>query len=313
MAPQHSPRSYNNMIKNVFLLSGMWGLGLGAAFVQIPSASLLLIQNGYDSISTVPLGLIMLLPSPCAVLIPKLITAFGEKKIFIVASILGVVGSQLQMSAVLTSQGAVELTLILIGASVQSLTYASSNNLRFAVAYFTKDHPDFLPKGTSFVPPSKNRESDELDETLDMLLIGAEDERNENTQNKSLIEFLKQTDLALLTLFQCLSYNVMALYMGQVQFPLLDGGFSSNEVTYTITSHMIGMFLPGLFSGHVVNYIGTWATTFIGFTIFVAAGILFMLYNSLAMIILGMTTIGLGWNFSFVGPSSDVSKIYNDA
>jgi len=307
----------------------------------------------------------MLLPSPCAVLIPKLITAFGEKKIFIVASILGVVGSQLQMSAVLTSQGAVELTLILIGASVQSLTYASSNNLRFAVAYFTKDHPDFLPKGTSFVllggvfsallgpllsnitrymitgadfagsflqisimyfffgvlawfadfqvPPSKNRESDELDETLDMLLIGAEDERNENTQNKSLIEFLKQTDLALLTLFQCLSYNVMALYMGQVQFPLLDGGFSSNEVTYTITSHMIGMFLPGLFSGHVVNYIGTWATTFIGFTIFVAAGILFMLYNSLAMIILGMTTIGLGWNFSFVGPSSDVSKIYNDA
>ena len=101
--------------------------------------------------------------------------------------------------------------------------------------------------------------------------------------------------------------------MGQVQFPLLDGGFSSNKVTYTITSHMIGMFLPGLFSGHVVNYIGTWATTFIGFTIFVAAGILFMLYNSLAMIILGMTTIGLGWNFSFVGPSSDVSKIYNDA
>ena len=178
----------------------------------------------------------MLLSSPCAVLIPKLITAFGEKKIFIVASILGVVGSQLQMSAVLTSQGAVELTLILIGASVQSFTYASSNNLRFAVAYFTKDHPDFLPKATSFVllggvfsallgpllsnitrymitgadfagsflqisimyfffgvlawfadfqvPPSKNRESDELDETLDMLLIGAEDERNENKISK---------------------------------------------------------------------------------------------------------------------------------
>ena len=141
------------------------------------------------------------------------------------------------------------------------------------MAYFTKDHPDFLPKATSFVllggvfsallgpllsnitrymitgadfagsflqisimyfffgvlawfadfqvPPSKNRESDELDETLDMLLIGAEDERNENIQerNKSLIEFLKQTDLALLTVFQCLSYNVMALYgAGAISF-----------------------------------------------------------------------------------------------
>jgi hypothetical protein len=67
-------RSYSNMLKNIGLLSVMWGFGLGAAFVQIPSASLLLIQNGYNSISTVPLGLIMFLSSPCAVVIPRLIS-----------------------------------------------------------------------------------------------------------------------------------------------------------------------------------------------------------------------------------------------
>jgi hypothetical protein len=84
------------------------------------------------------------------VVIPRLITAYGEKAVFITASI-GVVGSLLQMTAVLVTTGTIELVLVLLGASIQSFTYVSSNNLRFAVAYFTKDDIDFLPKATSFV------------------------------------------------------------------------------------------------------------------------------------------------------------------
>ena len=148
------PRSYGNMLKNVFLLSGMWGMGLGASFVQIPSAQNVLVEKGYSSISTVPLGLIMLLSSPCAILIPKMSTRYGEKKTFLTASVLGIVGSLLQMTGVLMSGDAetlspAELFLILVGASFQSFTYASANNLRFAVAYFSTR--EFLPKATALV------------------------------------------------------------------------------------------------------------------------------------------------------------------
>lgn len=104
----------------------MWGFGLGAAFVQIPSASLLLIQNGYNSISTVPLGLIMFLSSPCAVVIPRLITSSGEKAVFIAASGLGVFGSLLQMTAVLVATGTTELVLVLLGASINIYEYPDS-------------------------------------------------------------------------------------------------------------------------------------------------------------------------------------------
>ena len=34
------PRSYRNMLKNVAILSGMWGMGIGAAFVQIPAGEI---------------------------------------------------------------------------------------------------------------------------------------------------------------------------------------------------------------------------------------------------------------------------------
>ena len=377
MASKLEPRSYGNMLKNVFLLSGMWGMGLGASFVQIPSAQNVLVEKGYSSISTVPLGLIMLLSSPCAILIPKMSTRYGEKKTFVTASILGILGSLLQMTGVLMSGdtqtlSAAELTLILVGASFQSITYAASNNLRFAVAYFSTQ--EFLPKATALVlfggvissllgpllsnvtrymisqadyagnfvqiailyfvfgflavltdfePTIKKHSSDEdvLKETVNMVLTdidrgqGAIDgtsgkEDKDTTSERTLSEILKETDLALLTFFQCLSYNIMALYMTQVQLPMIALGYSANSRTYTITAHMLGMFLPGLISGHIISCIGTWTTTFFGFILFLLGGVIFLVNDSLTMFIVGMTTIGIGWNFSFVGPSAEVSKIY---
>lgn len=98
--------------------------------------------------------------------------------------------------------------------------------------------------------------------------------------------------------------------MTQVQLPMIALGYSANARTYTITSHMLGMFLPGLISGHIINCIGTWTTTFLGFIVLLLGGVIFLVNNSLTMFIVGMTTVGIGWNLSFVGPSAEVSKIY---
>ena len=42
-----------------------------------------------------------------------------------------------------------EIVMLMIGAAVQSFTYASTNNIRFAVAYFSTT--EFLSKATAFV------------------------------------------------------------------------------------------------------------------------------------------------------------------
>lgn len=377
------PENYRKMLKNVAILSGMWGMGIGAAFVQIPAAQNVLVENGYSSISTVPLGLIFLLSSPCAIWIPKLITRYGEKRIRLLASIIGIVGSLLQMTGVLLSKDSdtlspIELTLILFGASIQAFTYASSNNLRFAVAQFciTKE---FLPKATALVlfggvissllgpllsnvtrhmlpvadyagnflqisimyfvfgilalladfkPPqenqsNKNDNDDILGDTLNMILAdegsvsfedGEEDARSDTdkkelTTDRTLSEILFETELILLTCFQCLSYNIMALYMTQVQLPMISLGYSADARTYTITAHMIAMFLPGLFTGHIIDTIGTWTTTLLGFIVFLVGGGIMLANDSMTMFIVGMTMIGVGWNLTFVGPSSEISRI----
>lgn len=363
------------MYKNIALLSGMWGLGLGAAFVQISSSAFCLIDNGYGSVSSAPLGLIMLLSSPCAVVVPRLANGMGERKVFVLASALGVAGSLVQMAGTMVFRehgSAAQLALILAGASVQGFTYASSNNLRFAVARFSP--PEFLPTATALVlfggvvsslfgpllsnvtrymipgadyagnflqiallyflfgvlakltdfeePVGKRSkgEGDEVDRALGMLLDDSdyrrmEEEEDDNDEYievgaRPLSEILIKTDLPLLTLFQCLSYNIMALYMSQVPLPLDALGYTPNQGTLVITAHMLGMFVPGLVSGRIIGRVGIWTGTCAGFLVSILGGGVMLVNYSLALFFVGMTLVGVGWNLSFVGPSALVSTIY---
>ena len=379
-----STRSRANMIKNVLLLAGMWGMGLGSAFVQLPATQNLLIDAGYASISTVPLGIIMLGSAPCAVVIQKIITKYGEKKTFIVGSFFGIVGAIMQMIGPLTaSMGTsaandvtVQVVLVVIGALPQAFMYASTTNLRFSVSQFST--PEFLPKATALVllggvlsallgpllsgvtrsmipgalyagnflqialmyvvfatlaffadfkQPITDSEDDVGIGSDDLSLTErqAEDAFGENskvenaaittttTTERTLLQLIKGTDLLLLTTFQCLSYNIMGLYMSEFKFPMAAAGYSIDSYTYALTAHMIGMFLPGVFAGHVISRFGTWVTTAVGFFLFPVGGAMFLINDSIAMFVVGITIVGIGWNFSFVGPSAEVSKIYSPA
>mmetsp|Transcript_12382 Transcript_12382/g.19050 ORF Transcript_12382/g.19050 Transcript_12382/m.19050 type:complete len:473 (-) Transcript_12382:23-1441(-) len=370
-------RSRSNMVKNALLLAGMWGMGLGAAFVQLPATQNLLIYAGFASISTAPLGIIMLGSAPCAVVIPTIISRYGEKKTFISCAFFGIAGAIIQMigplSATVGLAAANDVTpqvvLVVIGALPQAFMYASTNNLRFSVSQFST--PEFLPKATALVLlggvfsallgpllsaatrsliPGALYAGNFLQIALmyvvfatlaffadfkqpvvdaDDARIGSIDlslvERQERTAagesgmidhattERTLMQIIKETDLLLLTTFQCLSYNIMALYMGQFKLPMADSGYSVDSYTYALTAHMLGMFLPGLFSGQTINRFGTWLTTALGFLLFPVGGAMFLMNDSISMFVVGITIVGIGWNFSFVGPSAEVGKIYSPA
>lgn len=391
-------RSRTNMLKNIFLLAGMWGMGLGGAFVQLPATQNLLVDLGYESISTVPLGIIMLGSAPCALILPYLLSRYGEKRTFITAACFGICGAILQMIGPLTAStmmndstplskndqaeaeknsATTQVVLVVIGALPQAFLYATTNNLRFSVAQFST--PEFLPKATALVllggvlsallgpllsavtrymipgalyagnfiqiaimylvfatlasladfkqPTSKSNNLDVNDigrmDGDDLSLIEGEQQVAAAAAGdghpptlgvvteRTLWEIIKQTDLPLLTLFQCLSYNIMSMYMGQFKLPMAALGYSVDSYTYAITSHMLGMFLPGLISGQIISRFGTWATTFVCFILFPVGGAVFLINDSVAMFVLGITIVGIGWNLSFVGPSAEVSKIYS--
>ena len=350
-------------------------MGLGAAFCSLPATQSLLIYAGFEQISTAPLGIIMIGSSPCAVALPTIISRYGEKKTFIVGSILGIMGALIQMIGPLSSKIGIttsddndvttQVVLVMAGALPQAFLYASTNNLRFSVSQFCTS--DFLPKATAFVllggvlsalvgpllstvtrtlipgalyagnflqialmylvfatlaffadfkPATTDSvgvriDSDDLSLVERQEVTGIRIDRNATT--RTLLEIIKSTDLVLLTTFQCLSYNIMAMYMGQFKLPMAALGYSIDSYTYALTAHMLGMFLPGLISGQLIHQFGTWTTTTFGFLLFPIGGAVFLINDSITMFVVGITIVGIGWNLSFVGPSAEVSKIHSPA
>ena len=90
------------------------------------------------------------------------------------------------------------------------------------------------------------------------------------------------------------------------KLPMKDQGYDDTQYINAIVFHMLGMFLPSLFSGHVISALGTWPSAFLGFAVLLLGGGLFCVNESMLIFNLGITIVGVGWNISFVGPSAAV-------
>merc|ERR1719335_478233 len=167
---------------------------------------------------------------------------------------------------------------------------------------------DFAP------PPASAASNKEEEENGDEMVSAAEEGSSSQQQvaavpeARSLREIVTNTSLVLLILSQCLSYNIMALYMTNIQLAMEEVGYTQTQTANAVTYHMLGMYLPSLVSGHLIAVLGTWLSSFVGFALLLLGGGIFYVNDSLLMFNLGIIIVGVGWNISFVGPSAAVSS-----
>merc|ERR1712176_508013 len=165
---------------------------------------------------------------------------------------------------------------------------------------------DFAPPASSSAD-SKEKE-DNGDHMISDVEEGLSQQRVAAQPDRSLREIVTNTSLVLLILSHCLSYNIMALYMTNIQLVMEEVGYTQTQTANAVTYHMLGMYLPSLVSGHLIALLGTWLSSFVGFSLLLLGGGLFYVNDSLLMFNLGIIIVGVGWNISFVGPSAAVSS-----
>ena len=94
-----------------------------------------------------------------------------------------------------------------------------------------------------------------------------------------------------------------------------DGGFSSRQSLTVIELHFVGMYGPGFFSGKLIKRKGTRLAVYISIFFF-AIGTLCNLLSeeedsgSIATWYLGLTFLGIGWNFGFTAATVWTAEIY---
>jgi hypothetical protein len=108
-------------------------------------------------------------------------------------------------------------------------------------------------------------------------------------------------------------YGVMTLVMSATPLAMLACGFNFDNSATVIQGHVVGMFLPSFFTGHLISRFGVLRIIAAGAVIQMGccavnlAGIDFMNF------FIANVLVGVGWNFTYVGGSTLLTTTYRPA
>jgi hypothetical protein len=109
---------------------------------------------------------------------------------------------------------------------------------------------------------------------------------------------------------QMVSYSAMSGLMVATPVAMKARDFSFDESTSAIEFHMVGMFLPSFFTGHIVHHCGKVLTMLGGFIIMLLGALLFFVGDTRDVFWAGICIVGVGWNFSFVPSTALMASLY---
>ena len=107
-----------------------------------------------------------------------------------------------------------------------------------------------------------------------------------------------------------LGYGVMTLVMSSTPLAMLACGFVFNQSATVIQVHIIAMFLPSFFTGHLIQRFGVLPIIATGAFIQVGCASVNLIGIEYWNFLLANALVGLGWNFTFVGGSTLLTTTY---
>jgi MFS family permease len=101
-----------------------------------------------------------------------------------------------------------------------------------------------------------------------------------------------------------LSYGVMNLLMAATPLAMQVCGYPFSDAALVLEWHVIGMFAPGFFTGHLIKKFGVLQIMAVGVLLnFVCIGIA-LSGTELHQFVLALFVLGVGWNFVFTGSTT---------
>ncbi len=109
------------------------------------------------------------------------------------------------------------------------------------------------------------------------------------------------------------SFGLMSFVMTAAPMAMVGCGFTVGEAALGIQWHVLAMFGPSFFTGHLLTRFGKPAVTATGLLLIAASGMLALMGLDLLNFWGSLVLLGLGWNFGFIGATSMVTDCYTPA
>jgi MFS family permease len=110
-----------------------------------------------------------------------------------------------------------------------------------------------------------------------------------------------------------LGYGVMTLIMSATPLAMLACGYQFPDSATVIQVHIIAMFLPSFFTGSLIQRFGELPIIATGALIQLACALVNLSGIDFWNFLIANLFVGLGWNFTFVGGSTLLTRTYHPA
>ena len=121
---------------------------------------------------------------------------------------------------------------------------------------------------------------------------------------RPLSEIIRQPIFIVSTIGAALGYGVMNLLMAATPLAMQVCGFEFGDAALVLEWHVIGMFAPGFFTGHLIKRFGVLPIMGVGVVLNAVCIVIALSGVDLHQFLIALFLLGVGWNFLFTGSTT---------
>lgn len=123
-------------------------------------------------------------------------------------------------------------------------------------------------------------------------------------------ELLTSPGIAVAMICAMVSYALMNLVMTSTPLAVVGCGYGRATSSDIITSHVLGMYAPAFFTGHLIARFGAVQVIAAGLALLAVAGGIALQDTALINFYAALILLGVGWNFGFIGATSLLTSLH---
>jgi MFS family permease len=124
------------------------------------------------------------------------------------------------------------------------------------------------------------------------------------TGGRPLIDIMRQPVFIVSAVSGALGYGVMNLLMAATPIAMQQCNLAFSDVALVLEWHVIGMFAPGFFTGHLIKRFGTLPIMGVGVVLNALCIAIALSGVDLHQFLAALFLLGVGWNFLFTGSTT---------
>ena len=323
----------NSMKRNVLLLAACQAMLMTGGALLIATSALVGFRLATDkALATLPLAMQMLASMLTTIPASLLMQRYGRRAGFLLGSTIGISGAGLATYAIVSSS----FMLFVLGAALSGMFAGFGNYYRFAAAdVATADYRStaisYVMAGgviAAFIGPNLAHWTSAwlaapfagsylalaaillLSFATQLFLDIPRPAHETIGSGRTLGAIARQPVFVVAAIGGMLGYGIMALVMTATPLAMHDHHYVFGDTAFVIKWHVLGMFAPSFFTGHLIRRFGVLQVMLAGSLLSAVCIGVNLTGTSLSHFWLALFLLGVGWNFLFIGATTLLTETY---